>query len=143
MAVPLRTFGVALIVFYLVGSRATKVGQALKSTLEEGHEEAGYRNASQVSTSCRSPLRRKVSNVLNPFSRAWQVVSNSFTAVIAACIWSLSYTPDAFLPSIFWKLTGWTSNPLPTSLYKSDAWCAVDPNTHGGQSRKLVFLALG
>lgn len=50
MAVPLKTFGVSLIVFYLIGSRATKVGQPLKSTLEEGHEEAGYRDAMQVSS---------------------------------------------------------------------------------------------
>ncbi|KAG8851035.1 hypothetical protein FRB96_009517 [Tulasnella sp. 330] len=118
MAVPLRTFGVALIVFYLVGSRATKIGKALKSSLEEGHEEAGYRNASQV-------------------------ISNSFTALIAACTWSLFYTPYVFFPSIFWKLIGQTTGSLPTSLYNSDVWCAVDPNAYGGQSRKLVFLALG
>ncbi|KAI0948824.1 hypothetical protein AcV7_009465 [Taiwanofungus camphoratus] len=48
MAVPLRAFGVSLIVFYLVGSRATKVGKQLKARLEEGHQEAGYRSAAQV-----------------------------------------------------------------------------------------------
>jgi len=48
MAVPLRAFGVSLITFYLVGSRATKVGKQLKVQFEEGHQEAGYRSASQV-----------------------------------------------------------------------------------------------
>ncbi|KZO97378.1 hypothetical protein CALVIDRAFT_563161 [Calocera viscosa TUFC12733] len=33
---PLRTFGTSLILFYLIGSRATKVGKARKQTLEEG-----------------------------------------------------------------------------------------------------------
>lgn len=56
MAAPLRTFRVSLIVFYLVGSRATKVGKALKDTLEEGHEEAGYRDAMQVSFSISTLL---------------------------------------------------------------------------------------
>ncbi|KAH9842407.1 integral membrane protein DUF92-domain-containing protein [Rhodofomes roseus] len=48
MAVPLRAFGVSLITFYLVGSRATKVGKQLKTQFEDGHQEAGYRSAAQV-----------------------------------------------------------------------------------------------
>ncbi|KZT74127.1 hypothetical protein DAEQUDRAFT_742778 [Daedalea quercina L-15889] len=48
MAVPLRAFGVSLIVFYFAGSRATKVGKQLKAQLEDGHQEAGYRSAAQV-----------------------------------------------------------------------------------------------
>ncbi|THG95527.1 hypothetical protein EW026_g6145 [Hermanssonia centrifuga] len=63
MAIRLRTFGVALIVFYLVGSKATKVGKELKARLEEGHQEAGYRNA-------------------------WQVLCNSFSAFLASLLWS-------------------------------------------------------
>lgn len=49
MSVPSRGFGVSLIVFYLTGSKVTKVGKALKGTLEEGHNENGYRSAWQVS----------------------------------------------------------------------------------------------
>ncbi|KAH9919436.1 integral membrane protein DUF92-domain-containing protein [Amylocystis lapponica] len=63
LSVPLRAFGVSLIVFYLIGSRATKVGKRLKATLEEGHEEAGYRNAAQV-------------------------LCNSFSAFLASAAWS-------------------------------------------------------
>jgi uncharacterized membrane protein len=48
MAVPLRVFGVACIVMYLVGSRATKFGKELKGKLEADHTIGGYRNIWQV-----------------------------------------------------------------------------------------------
>ena len=48
MAVPLRVFGVGCLVFYLIGSRATKVGKKLKNELEAGHEAEGNRNVWQV-----------------------------------------------------------------------------------------------
>jgi uncharacterized membrane protein len=48
MAVPLRVFGVSCIVFYLLGSRATKMGKTLKGQLEVGHVTEGYRNGWQV-----------------------------------------------------------------------------------------------
>jgi uncharacterized membrane protein len=59
MAVPLRAFGVSCIVFYLLGSRATKAGKKLKSELEAGHASEGYRNGWQV----RFLLRRTKSDV--------------------------------------------------------------------------------
>lgn len=48
MAIPLRVFGVGCLVFYLIGSRATKVGKKLKSELDAGHKAEGYRNVWQV-----------------------------------------------------------------------------------------------
>jgi len=45
-------FGVSCIVFYLTGSRATKVGKMLKSMLEAGHKAEGYRNVWQVRLFC-------------------------------------------------------------------------------------------
>ena len=52
MSVPnFRTPGTTMIVFYLLGSSATKIGQLAKGRLEEGHAVAGYRDASQVSLS--------------------------------------------------------------------------------------------
>src|ERR1700761_8254462 len=49
LSVHLRVFGVSLIMFYLLGSRVTRVGKNLKQTLEEGHDThgGGYRNAQQ------------------------------------------------------------------------------------------------
>ncbi|OBZ75316.1 Transmembrane protein 19 [Grifola frondosa] len=72
MAVPLHAFGVSLITFYLVGSRATKVGKQLKAQLEEGHQDAGYRNAAQV-------------------------LCNSFTAFVATLLWTAAYVPDSIV----------------------------------------------
>ena len=70
LSVPLRTFGVSLIVFYLVGSKATKVGKELKAALEEGHQEAGNRNAAQV-------------------------LCNSFSAFLATLVWSARFIPGS------------------------------------------------
>ena len=50
MSVKLRVFGVGLIVFYVAGSRATKVGKTIKSKLEDTSDAAGYRTAFQVGT---------------------------------------------------------------------------------------------
>jgi uncharacterized membrane protein len=57
MAVPLRVFGVACIVFYLIGSRATKIGKELKGKLEADHTAGGYRNIWQVYCFCFSNLQ--------------------------------------------------------------------------------------
>lgn len=48
MAIPLRVFGISCIVFYLTGSRATKVGKSSKARLEVGHKEGGQRDVWQV-----------------------------------------------------------------------------------------------
>ncbi|KAI0093824.1 integral membrane protein DUF92-domain-containing protein [Irpex rosettiformis] len=73
LSVPLRVFGVSLIVFYLTGSKATKVGKELKAKLEDGHQAAGYRNATQV-------------------------LCNSLSAFVASLLWSAIYVPGS-LPS--------------------------------------------
>lgn len=75
MAVPLRAFGVSLIVFYLAGSRATKVGKQLKAQLEDGHQEAGYRSAAQV-------------------------LCNSASAFAASLAWSALFVPGSLVGSV-------------------------------------------
>jgi len=75
LSIPVRTFGVSLIVFYLIGSRATKVGKNLKAQLEEGHQAAGYRTATQV-------------------------FCNSFSALIASILWSASFVPGSVASSL-------------------------------------------
>ncbi|KIY68167.1 DUF92-domain-containing protein [Cylindrobasidium torrendii FP15055 ss-10] len=60
-----RVFGVTLIVFYLLGSRATKYGAQRKQKLEEGEAE-GYRSG-------------------------WQVLSNSASALACAIAWNYLY----------------------------------------------------
>ncbi|KAG6917219.1 hypothetical protein DXG01_003424 [Tephrocybe rancida] len=62
----LRVFGIALVVFYYIGSKATKVGKDRKSRLEEGYVDAGYRTG-------------------------WQVLSNSVWAVLAVTLWNATH----------------------------------------------------
>lgn len=101
LSVPLRTFGVSLIVFYLVGSKATKVGKDLKAQLEEGHQEAGNRNAAQV-------------------------LCNSFSAFLATLFWSATFVPG----SLFSPLLGSSAPGLPydstkwcaVSPFSGDGW---------------------
>lgn len=85
MAVPLRTFGVSLIVFYLVGSKATKVGKELKAKLEDGHQEAGYRSA-------------------------YQVLCNSLSAFVASVLWSACFVSGSTASTI---LSGVTTPSIP------------------------------
>jgi len=75
LAVPLRSFGISLIIFYLVGSKATKVGKELKARLEEGHQEAGYRNAVQV-------------------------LCNSMSAYVASMLWSASFVSGSIMSKL-------------------------------------------
>jgi len=113
LSVPVRSFGVSLIMFYLIGSRATKVGKALKAQLEEGHQEAGRRTASQV-------------------------FCNSCLALIASLLWSASFIPgsvaSSLLPSVL---------VIPGEPYDSDKWCPLSTSVTCGWSRALMFLALG
>ncbi|KAF8910231.1 integral membrane protein DUF92-domain-containing protein [Mucidula mucida] len=60
-----RVFGIALIAFYLLGSRATKYGKQRKEKLEEGEAE-GYRTG-------------------------WQVLSNSAAAAVCGVAWNYLY----------------------------------------------------
>ncbi|ORX34407.1 integral membrane protein DUF92-domain-containing protein [Kockovaella imperatae] len=55
LANPTKAFGVALIVFYFIGSRATKVKAEIKAKLEDGPDPSkpgGNRNAMQVISNC-------------------------------------------------------------------------------------------
>ncbi|GLB42777.1 putative integral membrane protein DUF92 [Lyophyllum shimeji] len=79
MAGGLRVFGVALIVFYLIGSRATKHGKERKRRLEEGYVDAGYRTG-------------------------WQVLCNSCWAVMAVTLWNAIHVPGSIHSAILGPL---------------------------------------
>ena len=110
---PLKSFGISLIIFYLVGSRATKVGKSRKAELEEGHQEAGYRSANQV-------------------------CCNSFSALLATLLWSATFVPNSLasqlLPSLF---------VVPGRQYSSTEWCPLSPHVTSGLSRALLLTSLG
>lgn len=116
IAVPLRTFGLALVSFYLIGSRATKVGKRQKAQLEEGHQEAGYRSGMQV-------------------------MCNAFSAFIASLLWSAFFVQNSFTSVALEQLY-----PDAISLerpYASQEWCVLSRDVGGGWSRRLVFATLG
>lgn len=120
-AVPLRSFAISLIGFYLLGSRATKVGKERKRKLEEGYDVGSRRNA-------------------------FQVLCNSFSAFVASMLWSAAFVEkDRDIFSIIAaSVTGIL--PLPVqdrALYTSISWCAVDSGVSNGWSRALIFAALG
>lgn len=71
-----RAFGWELIVFYLLGSRATKYGKQKKARLEEDYHDAGYRSG-------------------------WQVFCNSATALVACSLWNAMYIPNSIHAKIF------------------------------------------
>jgi uncharacterized membrane protein len=120
-AVPLRTFGITLITFYLLGSRATKFEAKHKRTLEEGFDDGGRRSA-------------------------WQVLCNSFSAFVAAILWSAYFVrPErdvySWAASSVVEMAGYA--PLTIKTYDPTKWCAISPANGGGWSRALIFVALG
>jgi len=110
---PLRSLGISLIIFYLVGSRATKVGKSRKAQLEEGHQEAGYRNATQV-------------------------FCNSFSALIATLLWSAAFVPESLASQLLPSLL-----VVPGQPYVSTEWCPLSPQITSGWSRALLLVSLG
>ncbi len=118
LAVPPRTFGVALIIFYLAGSRATKVGKALKTKLEEGHQEAGYRNAAQV-------------------------LCNSLSAAVAALLWSALYEANSWPSKLYEAANLSEVAAAPKLPYDFSQWCPLTPPPSASWSRPLLFVTLG
>ncbi|KAH7908689.1 integral membrane protein DUF92-domain-containing protein [Hygrophoropsis aurantiaca] len=114
LAVPVRAIGFSLVVFYLLGSRATKYGKTRKAQLEDGFQDAGYRTA-------------------------WQVLCNSFTAVMASALWGVLFAPDV-LP---WSLLRAVVPVTRSVMYNADDWCPLSPTVSNGLSRALVFATLG
>jgi len=104
---------VTLIVFYLVGSKATKVGKQLKAKLEDGHHAAGYRNA-------------------------WQVLCNSFSAFSATILWDALYAPGLGSQKSLSRILR-----IEQLAYDSDIWCPLSAAVSQGWSRTLVLATLG
>ncbi|KAG1750648.1 integral membrane protein DUF92-domain-containing protein [Suillus paluster] len=119
LAVPVRTIGVTLFAFYLIGSRATKYGKKRKAQLEDDYQEAGYRSGVQV-------------------------LCNSFTAFLASGLWCLVFAPDTFPWSLV--VNSYThSGPLSVEsvAYNDGQWCPLDSTVSSGLSRAVMFVTLG
>lgn len=118
LAVPVRTVGVTLIVFYLIGSRATKYGKKRKAKLEDDYQDAGYRSGAQV-------------------------LCNSFTALLASGIWCLAFAPNMLPWSLIDSYVYSGSTLLEGVPYGDGQWCPLDATVSSGLSRALMFMALG
>ena len=98
------------------------VGKDRKSRLEEGYHEAGYRNG-------------------------WQVLSNSFTAFMAAFMWNAAFAPSSLHASLGKLLgidLGRTVFEILSEVNISDGtWCPLSNTAANGWSRILIFTALG
>ena len=140
-------FGVTLIGFYLMGSYATKCeyfatsrflysrsfnkrdywfftyldGKTRKARLEDGYHEAGYRSG-------------------------WQVLSNSASALVTACLWNAAFAPN----SIQARILNWLGVDIISILginhletYSPESWCLLSRSINEGWSRILIFASLG
>ncbi|KAF7355540.1 Integral membrane family protein [Mycena sanguinolenta] len=113
----LKVWGVSLIGFYLLGSRATKYGKQRKAKLEAGYHDSGYRSG-------------------------WQVLSNSFSAAVAASAWNILFDPRGVHAWVWGALTAGATSTI-AQTYTSDAWCPSSNDVGNGWSRALLFAALG
>ncbi|KIK38176.1 hypothetical protein CY34DRAFT_406067 [Suillus luteus UH-Slu-Lm8-n1] len=118
LAAPVRTMGVTLIVFYLIGSRATKYGKKQKAQLEDDYQDAGYRSGAQV-------------------------LCNSFTVLLASGIWCLAFAPDVLPWSLVKPYIHSGSALLDGVPYGDGQWCPLDATVSSGLSRALMLVALG
>ncbi|KAJ7498690.1 integral membrane protein DUF92-domain-containing protein [Mycena latifolia] len=115
----LKLWGVSLIGFYLLGSRATKYGKQRKAKLEAGYHDYGNRSG-------------------------WQVLSNSFSAAAACSCWNIMFVPQGVHAWIWGALTaGVLNTPAVTRTYTRDGWCPLSEDVGAGWSRALLFAALG
>jgi len=115
LSLPLRSPGIVLIAFYLLGSSATRAGQPRKAALEDGHDNtmAGYRSAAQV-------------------------FSNSASALIATLAWGALHAPG--FPGIRVAEALFSVRSVP---YVDETWCPLDVGITDGWSRALLFVVLG
>ncbi|KAJ7094551.1 integral membrane protein DUF92-domain-containing protein [Mycena belliarum] len=115
----LKVWAVSLIGFYLLGSRATKYGKQRKAKLEAGYHDYGNRSG-------------------------WQVLSNSFSAVLACALWNVLFVPQGVHAWVWRALTaGALEIPIRARTYASDGWCPLSADVSDGWSRALLFAALG
>ncbi|KAK0551254.1 hypothetical protein OC845_002263 [Tilletia horrida] len=134
LANPLPTFGVMLLVFYLTGSRATKVKAGIKATLERELVDSPKKSAAQSDAANHKAHAGGQRD-------AMQVLCNSLTAFISAVLFRILYGNEGLATSLTAQL-GIPPNAL--EEWKNGAgFCAISPRATDGWSRTLLLLALG
>ncbi|KAF9476109.1 hypothetical protein BDN70DRAFT_812817 [Pholiota conissans] len=115
-----KVFGIALIGFYLIGSRATKYGKKTKARLEEGNHAsgAGYRSGRQV-------------------------FCNSAAGLVAAFLWNAAFAPTSVHARIARAMGADVTMGVFGITSTDPLACPVDKFVGDGWSRALLFAALG
>jgi len=116
MASAVKAYAIGLIILYLVGSRATKIGKKQKARLEEGYHEAGYRTGGQV-------------------------LCNSLCAFIGTALWEIHFMPQSMYAHMAMGL-GFQAS-ADAAVYAPGLWCPTDGSVGGGMSRLLYYMILG
>ncbi|SCV74761.1 BQ2448_7790 [Microbotryum intermedium] len=123
LANPLKLFGVALLVFYFAGSRATKVKAPHKLSLEDRHTPAPPSSASNPNRPFKAGGNRD----------AFQVSCNSLFGALCAITWRILYGGEVLEFSQDRRAI-WNSAAV------GDKWCVIDERVPS--SRALVFGAI-
>lgn len=97
-------------------------GKDKKARLEDGYHEGGYRSG-------------------------WQVLSNSVSALAAACLWNAAFAPT----SPHARIVSWLGVDVSRmileidhpEIYNPQNWCPLSGSINEGWSRMLVFASLG
>ncbi|SGY82036.1 BQ5605_C009g05541 [Microbotryum silenes-dioicae] len=123
LANPLKLFGVALLVFYFAGSRATKVKALHKLSLEDRHTPEPTASASTPKRLFKAGGNRD----------AFQVACNALFGALCAITWRILYGGEVLEFSQDRRAT-WNAAKV------GERWCVVDERVPS--SRALVLAAI-
>ncbi|SCZ97969.1 BZ3500_MvSof-1268-A1-R1_Chr3-3g06491 [Microbotryum saponariae] len=124
LANPLKLFGVALLVFYFAGSRATKVKAVHKLSLEDRHTPEPTASASTPKRPFKAGGNRD----------AFQVACNALFGALCAITWRILYGGEVLEFSQDRRLAIWNAAKV------GERWCVVDERVPS--SRALVLAAI-
>lgn len=136
MGNPSAAFGVMLIVFYLTGSRATKVKAHIKAKLEVEASESSGTSAGKASGAHKAASGGQ--------RDAKQVACNALTAALASLAYRILYSGE--LPSSPLHDFALSSGATPGSFSPRATLCLLAPqaaSSPGALPRALLLVALG
>lgn len=144
LANPIRTFGVALLVFYFAGSRITKVRHVLCARADKKRESARPevdQLLSQFKAAYKATLEAPEDSSPSPTSSskprkaggnrsAAQVACNALIGAACAISWRILYSGEVQL------------GEGRESVWAKERWCVLDSGAGHGLSRPLVLAAV-
>lgn len=140
LANPFPLFGTLMIVFYLAGSRVTKVKADIKASLERESEHDDDQGA--VTTTVTEHKSKKGGG-----RDAWQVLCNGLTGCVASVVFWLIHSGEVsrqcHATSAATVGLGRMDFLSPYKWNAGKAHCILTPTLHSGWTRFLAMIALG